>query len=617
MRTLSFATLFVFTCFAGHVATAQDNHIELGVAFQDEDGAADQFRSHRNLDEGVYLANLALDLADNTAAFDFFEIASHGFGAEPYGLFDLKFGKRGVWTAAFRFDRREFDYAVPGATWPAAAADWNITKLRGHFEYDGWQALRLRLNLRETSRRGDRGQAFYGLGLPYALNRDMDESLRSYGIGLETKTLPVQFVLEQSWSVYERDYTYRPHLDGEPLFEEGENDLVVTNFNGGDENEAPAMRLSATYASNRVELAAVGMVRQDRLRSERNELTLYELGQGNIGRLGFGHVLDGDADRDTALARVRLGIALAPRFLARFTGHYRDWSTDTTSIGESLLVAEGNQTDFELPETVDDRGFLDREQTEAGIELEYRHSGLSLVAGFASAEHDLNYRRSQDDAIYDESRETETLRLTLAWRPNKQLRLRAGWSEDDFDGFLFRTDPQAHDRYWGDLHWRPAEEWQIRVRAASESSDREAVLSSALDTYGATVVYGKPKGPQIQASVGWVDLASNVDIRFYVADEQAVDTVSFYESELMTGSARVIWPFGERVRLELGAQLYDDDGASAPLRLTSNDVRLGFKGPFSLDCSVFAQRWDHDRQYLEDDLDYEITRYGFVVGRRF
>lgn len=143
--------------------------IGIGYAWQQTNGNKDAFASQYNLSQGLILENLHLDLRRYFAGYDRFELKADGFGGDPHqhASFNIV-GRDRLWTLKFDYARREAVFPSPAldltgqSAMPATIGSlanggtFSITRWTGSLTWDGWKAARMRLDVRDVQRSGDR-----------------------------------------------------------------------------------------------------------------------------------------------------------------------------------------------------------------------------------------------------------------------------------------------------------------------------------------------------------------------------------------------------------------------------------------------------------------------------
>jgi len=595
----------------------QESEIRIGYAGLDESGSESGFANHYNFSDGLFLEMLDLDLSSQVKSVDKFEIKASGFGADPYSKASLKVERKGAWLLDLNFQRREMRFTDAQFNSGANSDDWSISRIKARFAYDKLKTLRLELRARETLRDGTVARPFYGLGLPYVVERDLDETMREIAFSLETKTLPLKLFLEQSLASYERTYRTTPGGSGSAV--NGTDPDVLTELNrpGKESNDAPATRLSATWRNERFEFLAHGLMRRDRLDSDRSDATTYAIDGGAIGNISYLYDTQGTADRDTTLADLRLGFLATDQITIRVAGAYHDRTTETGLNGRETVVIAGREAPLEFAQDLDNKGFMDQTDQEMSLEAEWRVKGFSLTAAFKDLERDVAWQRENESLSFNETRNSDTWLVTAWWRPNSKTTARLGYENGSFSRYLFRTHPETVERLWLKLKFKPVKGLSLNFHYTGEQADNPqeiANLDRELTTLGASMVFTSEKGLMMTLLANQLDLSSSVDTLFFGPDPTT--GLSFYDTQVLTLSGSLVWPITEKIRLNGSLTNLEDSGDSLPLSQLYGHCRLEISGPRNTELHLFAQTWSFDMDH-RDDVDYDATRYGLSIGMRF
>ena len=604
--------------------------IGLGYAWQTNNGNQDAFASQYNLSQGFFLESLNLALSPTLKGYDRFDIKAEGFGGDPHQHASLNvLGKQRVWSLKLDYSRREAVYPSPALDltgqlgMPATAGNlanggtFAIARWTGSLTYDGWTAARLRLDLRDVQRSGDRLFAYYGLGGPYVARTRLDESTREAGVSLETRTLPVKLVLEQDFAKYEREPRGGVGNDGQPLFGSGTDQLSTYSTPGKDSSTVPTSRLSAVYNSGRFELVGQGLYRRDNLDASRNDTATYAIDGGQTGHMGFLDAMMGSADTDTKLGDLRLGFAVTSGLTLRVKGHYEDVSTDTTLVGQHILQLSGPGGSLDFPLDVNDAGYLKRTDKDLAGEAEFRTGAFGLVVGYHDGSREVGMLHGGDYEAQAVTRDAKGWDATASVAFGRVFTAEVGYNDASFEKYVFRTDPETVTRLWGKLSARPTAGLELAAYGSHEKLENPAAvadLSRPTDTVGLSATISNTKGAFASVSVDSLTLTSDTAIAYFAPG--ATTGVAHYDTDLMTTALRFALPVGATVRLTGGGLYLKDTGDSLPFTSKAADLEVEVPGPFQTRLALFGNYWAYDIKSASAQ-NYDVTRYGISVRRRF
>ena len=598
----------------GLVATApaQTREVRVGYALQDGNGQVRQFANQYGLTEGAFLEMFALELKGIRGGD--LKMSASGFGAEPRDHFRLNWRRPGDWKFELAYNRRSKQVATQAYS-DDRGSSWSLTQWKGAWVYDGFHHLRLRLEGGQTERAGRLSRPFYGLGIPYVVDRELKERTEVYGVSLETRSLPLKLILEQRWNRWRREYRSEPGNNGMAL--QPDRDLLVAvNTPGKDENQSPSSRLTLLYHKPQYSIQMMGFALRDRLDSGRDDTTLYQLAD-EAGRVEINDELMGQSDRDTAMAALNLGFMVRPWLSFRLTGRYRDQGTDTGLGGVHRIALEGRDTTVVLEDAVEERGFLDLRETDLAAEAYGRFKNLTVALSFHDLEKELDWQRASDGTRFVGQRQTDAWKVHGVYRPGAGLQVRLGLESGSYGHPIFRVDPRSVDRVWVRVRFKPeSSPWQFSFQGNNQEADNSRGTANPkrdLEQWGFTVSFNKKEKLHGSLSGQWLKLDTAIETEFYAPDLQT--GVALFQSDLLLLSGRLVWSPSQRHRLIMAASLAEDRGRSAPLDDHQADLRFEVTGTGNLLYAFFAQYWDQD--FHNGLIHYEVTHFGTSLGWKF
>jgi hypothetical protein len=604
--------------------------VGIGYAWQHTSGNRDAFANQYDLSQGLFVEDLQLDLRRFFAGYDRFEFKANGFGGDPHQHVSLN---------TVDWDREwtlKLDYSRNGAMLPSPSLDLNelsgtptpsgnlanggrftITRWTGSLTWDGWKAARLRLDLRDVRRSGDRLFAYYGLGGPYLALASLDEKSQEAGLSLETRTLPVKLVLEQDITRYVREPRGGVGNDGQPLLGSSTDTLTTYTTPGKDSSTVPTTRLSAIYNNGTFELTGQGLYRRDRLDANHNDTTSYTIGGGLAGQISYLDAVMGAADSDTKLGDLRLGLAVTDSLTLRVTGHYEDVSTNSTLIGQELLQLSGPGGSLEFSSALNDSGYLDRTDKDIGGEAELKAGRFELVVGYHGGSRQIGLKYSEGDPQQSVTRDARGWNATASVALGRAFTAQVGWDSSSFERYVFRTDPETVQRLWGKISARPVSGLELNAHGSHETLDNPATVadvSRPTDSVGVSATYTGTSGAFASLSVDSLKLTSDTAILYFAPE--LTNGVSHYDTDILTTTLRAALPLGRTVRLTGGGLYLKDRGDTLPFTSKEYDLEVEVPGPFTSRLALFGNHWAYDIRTASDQ-NYNVTRYGISVRRRF
>jgi hypothetical protein len=604
--------------------------IGIGYAWQQTNGNKDAFASQYNLSQGLFVENLHLDLRRYFAGYDRFDFKADGFGGDPHQHASFNIVNRDrEWAVKLEYTRHEAVFPSPaldltgqsGTPAPAGGlangGTFTITRWTGSLTWDGWKAARLRLDLRDVQRSGDQLFAYYGLGQPYVALTSLDEKTQEAGLSLETRTLPVKLVFEQDVAKYVREPRGGVGNNGQPLLSTSPNLLATYDTPGKDSSTVPTTRLAAVYNNDTFELVGQGLYRRDRLEADRNDTTAYAIGGGQVGQMGYLDAVMGSADSDTKLGDLRLGLAVTEGLTLRVKGHYEDVSTNSTLIGQRLLQLSGPGSSLDFPSVVNDSGYLDRTDKDVAGEAEFKTGPFGLVVGYHDGSREIGFKHGNDYTQQSVTRDAKGWNAAASVALGRVFTAEIGWDDSSFEKYVFRTDPETVKRLWGKLSARPVAGLELNAHGSHETLDNPATVadvSRPTDSVGVAATYTGTTGAFASLSVDSLKLTSDTAIVYFAPG--LTTGVSHYDTDVLTTALRAAVPVGSVVRLTGGGLYLKDRGDTLPFTSKVYDLEVEVPGPFKTSLALFGNHWAYDIKSASDQ-NYDVTRYGISVRRRF
>ena len=610
-------TCFVIGLGAATPATAQGWSVTLAGAFvgQDSDGSDGSFRSQFNLDEGFLLEDLTLRRdGDNGRRFLF---EARGFGsAEPSQLARLDWRFDDDWRFELDYRRSESFFFLAESDLSVRFDDWAITRFDGDLTYDGWAPAKLTLSLGYTERSGFLFQPFFELNSRNQLGIDFDETREEIAFRLETRTLPVKLTFEQSLATHERDNRYFPGGSTELDADDPDRFSDAQNLRE-EERDLPVSRLTAVYANDRVEVAGLILWSPMELDVLGPSSTTFAIDGGRVGTAEFIRDVAGTASFDAFVGELRLGIRLAPNLTLRLEGGQRDRAQDANVLGNRIIRLTnplGGVVD--LPQALDESTFFDVVDTEAGVELEYRHGDVTIWGGLTDASREVDYRLDSANPDFGVERDTETVRLGAAWERGRRFRASVEYEQGDFEDFVFRTDPETVDRLSIKIRNRFANGFELRLRGRLEDADNPtnvADLDRSTDALGLGLYWSTEDGTK--------DFGFDVD-QITLESETALilpdgsPSLSLYDLDATTLTLHGRTALGESLTLSGSATWLDDTGDTWPLEAYNARARLAYATSAKTEVAIFGQLYSYDEDRGTDD-DFDVTRFGVAFAWRY
>jgi hypothetical protein len=596
---------------------------------QSTHGSPESFRTQWGLDEGFVLENLDLQyvgVKSDDESERRFTLKAWGFGsAEPAqgGRFEALSED---WRFRLDYRRTESFFALAESGLGQRQDDWRLDRWHGDLTWEGWDAARLTLRLGLVRRQGHLTQPFRELNESYLLGVELDEERTEAAFRLETRTLPVRLVFEQSLARLVRQNRLFP---GDERNQSGDDpDLLVgAESDRREEREIPTSRLTATYGSDRLEVAGSLLWSPGDLDMTGESTTTFGLAEDTSGRVQFADNLLGSASLDAFAGRLALGLRLAPQWALRLTGEHRDRAVDGALLGQRILRLSNAFGDgVEIPSPVDEKSFFDTTDSSLRVELEHRRDNWSVWAGVTDARREVAWQRTDDDDSFAADRDATGGVLGLSWDRGRRLRGSLEYEHNSFEQFVFRTDPATTERLTAKLRGALSGgfAWRLRGRfedASRSEEDGDPEAQSSLDrsssSLGLGLTWTSEDGKKgCGVDVDQIDLTT--DTRLLFPDGSL--GLSRYDLALRTLGAHGRWERG-KLRLSGNAHYLEDDGETWPLTAWTARLRATVLMAGGAEVAVFGNYVSYDETGIGGQValgdDFEVTRFGVAFGWRF
>lgn len=607
-RKLLFAAFAALALLWGPALAAQGWSGTLGIAVLERSvsGNEDSFRSQLNLDDGLTLEELDLQLRSEDDEGTELHLRASGIGGtEPSQNLEFDLDLQKPWRFELGYDRRESFFALSEYEQGRRTDDWDVERWRAGVAWEGWKAAKLRFDYRNHRRQGQVERPVLGLNELYTLHTDLNESMEEVAFTLETRGL---LLFEQSFATYERRSDRRPasstNLDGDDA------DFFAVAEGGREEREVPTSRLVISYASPRWEVLGSLLYSPVELDGGGAPSEGFDLLGGRVGRVEFIDDVVSSADMDSLVGNLRLGIRLAPRWVLRFESDHRDTSTDATLLGARIVrITNPFGNVFDLAGGIDRSTVFDVTDDRSRLTVEWSgEGGATAWSGGFIASRDVRWPRSEGDPTTDVTRDSDGYLAGVSWSRGK-VSGSAEYEHGTFDRFVFRTDPKTVDRFTLRLKAALAERWHLRaqerVRGRQPVGDRRS--RSLVGGLGgrAGVGWSSEDGKRgFGLDLDWTDLATETDL---VLPDGSAD-VSVYDLALFTLSLHGRAEVG-KLRLSGSASRLDDSGETWPVESWIARARIGFLVRAGLEVAALGEYYSYDEGLAAGD-DFDVTRYG-------
>jgi hypothetical protein len=342
---------------------------------------------------------------------------------------------------------------------------------------------------------------------------------------------------------------------------------------------------------------------------------------GLAGRVEFIDDLVSSAEMDNLVGNLRLGFRLAPRWVLRLEGDFRDTSTDATLLGERLVrVTNPFGNVFDLVGSVEESTLFDVTDENARVTLEWSGAGFTVWGGAFNASRDVTWRLPESEL--DVNRDSDGFLVGASWSKNG-VKGSAEYEHGTFDRLVFRTDPETVDRLTFKLRVDLKKRLQLRFHGrlsdaenpAPEVSISEADfadLDRSSEALGIGLDWSSENGETACGiSLDQLDFTSDTDLVL----PDGTPGVSLYDLSLLTATLHGRTEIG-KLRISGSAVRLDDSGDTWPVESWVLRSRLAYPLRDAFELTAFGEYWSYDEERGGRD-DYDVTRYGLGIRWSF
>ncbi len=603
------AAALMFPCTAS--AQGWDGTVGLGYAWQNASGSKDSFRTQQDLRSGFMLEELNLTWTDDETGARRFALDAWGFGsAEPSERATLKADLGRGWLLDLGYSRRRSFFGLGAADFANTADRWHITRWGAGLTWDGWSAARLSLEFRRVERSGTRNIPFWGLNTLYPARVDLDESMNEGRIRIESTSLPVHLVFEQSFASFTRKNRISPA--GDRAIGDDPDLLTDLGTTFKDTQDVPTSVAAISWSGRRVRVAADALWSSADLDSTGAGWEEYAILGGSAGTIRFLDDIVSSASRDALVGRADLGILLSRSWSLRLRGSYRDTSSDASLLGERLIsVLNPDGGGLELGATLDDSGTFDVTTSLADLEIRYAPGSWSVWLGGVMGSRDVDWRLTDSGEATSVTRDTTGVRIGGGIDLGRRFSGTLEYEHGTFERYVFRTDPETVDRVNLHLQSGLGAGWSLGANGRFEWADNpssEGGLSRSSSAFAVSCTWSNPEGTSTAGiEAGVVSLTSDVDLVLPGGDpgvsryDLALKNVAVHgSSQAGIVHVRGVWRYS------------DDTGETWPLAAWNLTLRLGVEVGRHTVVAGFFQYWSYDEDRAQVD-DFAVSRYGVVL----
>lgn len=610
--------LFLGSWLAVSAGWAQSNgEVGFGIAWQRVTGSEDSFQSQYPFGSGLFLSRLSLDLRPWIPGFSRFRLEAQGFGAEPDGRGRLQVAWDREWQLELDFRRRERFFFSPGWDLGTRREQWAMQRWHGKLIYDGFSRAQLQLALRHVHRSGSITGPFYGLGEPYVATRRLGDDLDEASFSLITKGLPVSLLLEQGVAQVRNRFRLFPANQGSPAGGQDPDVLAELKRPGTFKTTSPTTRLAAAYNDSRWDIGVEALYRRDRSHNDLSYWERYLLGEGNWGSLSF---LEEGTSRQVGSvkrAAAHVGFALGHGFNVAVRSNREERDSDSRLVGQRVLVLDGPGGVVEIPVDWRDSGVFDLHDTSHTLEAGWQGDKFGITAYRRLGEREVDWRRSQESPSERYQRDARGWGLVARWKGIWGFSGEAGGERGTFSRAIFRVEPETARRVWMKLRYQPRSGVELAASASNERADNPSTVANANykdQELSLSASVFADSGARL--SLLFTQLRVTSDVQLGLVPLPVQPGVSSYELKLRAAALRGSWPFSQRLRVEGGITVVENQPDGTAFSSHSGDLEVCWEHSERWAWSLVLYSWGYNASASNRD-DFQVRRAAVITRWRF
>lgn len=597
---------------------AQSNgEVGLGIAWQHVTGSRDSFQSQYPFDSGLFLSSLRLDLRPFIPGFSRFQLEAQGFGAEPDGRGRLQVAWDREWQLELDFRRRERFFFSPSWDLGSRREQWAMQRWYGRLTYDGFSKARLQLAVRHLHRGGSITGPFYGLGEPYVATRRLGDDLDEVSFSVASKGLPVSVLLEQGVSQVRNRFRLLPANQGFPADGQDPDLLGELKRPGTYKSTSPTTRMAATYNDQRWDVGVEALYRQDRSRNDLSYWERYLLSEGRWGSLSFLEEGTGRQQGTVQRTAAHVGFSLGHGFGVAVRSSRERRESDTQLTGQRLLILEGPGGVAEIPVDWRDSGVFDLRDANHTLEAGWQGRSFGVTAFRRLGEREVQWRRSQEDALESREREARGWGVVARWKGGLGFSGEAGGEQGTFSKVVFRVEPETTRRLWLKVRYQPRAHFELAASGSRERSDNPGSLANLNyknQELSLSATLFADSGASVSLLVTQLRVKSDIQLGLVALPAQL--GVSSYELDLRTAALRGSWPLSQRLRVEGGLSFVENQPQGFAFSSHSGDLEVCWEQSERWAWSLVLYSWGYNAFESNRD-DFQVRRVAVMSRWRF
>ncbi|MFN3413271.1 MAG: hypothetical protein ACK42L_04335, partial [Thermoanaerobaculum sp.] len=343
----------------------------------------------------------------------------------------------------------------------------------------------------------------------------------------------------------------------------------------------------------------------------------YLLSEGSWGSLGF---LEEGTSRQVGSvkrAAAHVGFSIGHGFNAAVRSNREERDSDTRFVGQRVLILEGPGGLVEIPVDWRDSGVFDLRDSSHTLEAGWQGSKFGITVFRRLGEREVDWRRSQQSPLESYQQDAWGWGLVARWKGIWGVSGEAGGERGTFSRVLFRVEPETTRRLWMKLRYQPKAGFELAASGSHQQADNPSTVASANykdQELSLSASVFADSGARL--SLLFTQLRVTSDVHLGVLPLPVQPRVSSYELKLRTAALRGSWPLTQRLRVEGGITVVENQPEGTAFSSHSGDLELCWEHSKRWAWSLVLYSWGYNASASNRD-DFQARRAAVITRWRF
>jgi hypothetical protein len=611
--------------------------VEVGWQWVDVSGNQDMYRTQLNDDDGLVIRDLSLTLLDTTGShrlFDRFRIDASGFGGSPAGHFRLSSDLGGIYSLKLQYGRYEMFDAIPGWANPYDSSialhtsDRTRDMLDLEIELLPGRAVTPIIGYRWNQVDGPRRTTYHVGQDQFRLAQDLKETDEEFRVGLAFHAGTFRGSVIQGW----RSFESTEHSRLAPGEGAGINpspvlgvDVSLDEFTRTAKTKADTPVTSAYVSGTvgeRVRLAATYVRADSDSDTTSDESLSGSLVSYRISRFfaGLDDTIASRTENPSWRGAVRAGLDLCSKVVldAGYERRHRElqgWSLVSTLYLDTFTFSGADPRD--ITELVQVSNGFERDEDLFDVTLRASELGpFNVWAGWRSSDISTTVNQDMAEIVIPGAQSGQFDRKVDTYDVGAgvhlgNFRFVLGYTSDDADRAVLRTDYLDRSRVRGQVEWTPVT-W-LTVSGTGETIDSknstEGIGLDATTDHWAVDAALRPT-TDLTLHLAWDTYTTDSTVTIRRPQDFGTEaSIHSEDGDLWEGSFD--WRIADKATLSAGYSSLENTG-TLPFKLERGWGRLAYD--FS---KIWGAAVEYESNQYSETLtslsDFDASRYAVFV----